>query len=84
MLANVFLVMPALPLLIVIFGFLSKASSPNDLLIGLVISVTGWAFGARVLRAQTLSMRSRDYVMSAQDHRRARLADHGHSRSCPT
>src|SRR5215468_8757830 len=66
MLANVFLVMPALPLLIVIFGFLSKTSSPNDLLIGLVISITGWAFGARVLRAQTLSMRARDYVLSAR------------------
>jgi peptide/nickel transport system permease protein len=66
MLANVFLVLPALPLLIVIFGFLSKATSPNDLLIGLVISFTGWAFGARVLRAQTLSMRNRDYIESAR------------------
>lgn len=66
MLANIFLVMPALPLLIVIFGFLSKTSSPNDLLIGVVISITGWAFGARVLRAQTLSMRHRDYVVSAR------------------
>ena len=66
LLANIFLVLPALPLLIVIFGFLAKASSPNDLLIGLVISVTGWAFGARVLRAQTMSMRSRDYVQSAR------------------
>jgi peptide/nickel transport system permease protein len=66
MLANVFLVMPALPLLIVIFGFLSKTTNPNDLLIGLVISITGWAFGARVLRAQTLSMRNRDYIESAR------------------
>src|SRR5260221_11763737 len=66
MLAKVFLVLPALPLLIVIFGFLSKTASPNDLLIGLVVSITGWAFGARVLRAQTLSMRSRDYVQSAR------------------
>jgi peptide/nickel transport system permease protein len=66
MLANIFLVMPALPLLIVIFGFLSKAASPNDVLIGLVISITGWAWGARVLRAQTLSMRQRDYVISAR------------------
>jgi len=66
MLANVFLVLPALPLLIVIFGFLSKTTSPNDMLIGVVISITGWAFGARVLRAQTLSMRSRDYVQSAR------------------
>ena len=66
MLANIFLVLPALPLLIVIFGFLSKSAAPNDLLIGLVISITGWAFGARVLRAQTLSMRNRDYVISAR------------------
>lgn len=66
MLANVFLVMPALPLLIVIFGFLSKTTRPNDVLIGLVISITGWAFGARVMRAQTLSMRQRDYVVSAR------------------
>ncbi len=66
MLANIFLVMPALPLLIVIFGFLSKSAAPNDLLIGLVISITGWAFGARVMRAQTLSMRRRDYVESAR------------------
>jgi peptide/nickel transport system permease protein len=66
MLANIFLVMPALPLLIVIFGFLDKTANPNDLLIGLVISITGWAFGARVLRAQTLSMRARDFVDSAR------------------
>jgi peptide/nickel transport system permease protein len=66
MLANIFLVLPALPLLIVIFGFLSRTSSPNDLLVGLVISITGWAFGARVMRAQTLSMRNRDYVVSAR------------------
>jgi peptide/nickel transport system permease protein len=66
MLANVFLVMPALALLIVIFGFLSKTTSPNDLLIGLVIAFTGWAFGARVMRAQTLSMRNRDYIESAR------------------
>jgi peptide/nickel transport system permease protein len=65
MLANIFLVLPALPLLIVIFGFLNTAN-PNDVLIGMVISITGWAFGARVLRAQTLSMRSRDYVTSAR------------------
>ncbi len=66
MLANFFLVMPALPLLIVIFGFLSPAGATNDLLIGLIIAITGWAWGARVLRAQTLSLRSRDYVESAR------------------
>jgi peptide/nickel transport system permease protein len=66
MLANIFLVLPALPLLIVIFGFLPPSSSTNDLLIGLIIALTGWAWGARVLRAQTLSLRTRDYVESAR------------------
>ena len=66
MLANFFLVLPALPLLIVIFGFLPPSSGDNDLLIGLIIAITGWAWGARVLRAQTLSLRSRDYVDSAR------------------
>ena len=66
MLANIFLVLPALPLLIVIFGFLPPSSSTNDLLIGLIIAITGWAWGARVLRAQTLSLRTRDYVESAR------------------
>ena len=66
MLANFFLVMPALPLLIVVFGFLPPSGGSNDLLIGLIISITGWAWGARVLRAQTLSLRNRDYVESAR------------------
>jgi peptide/nickel transport system permease protein len=66
MLANFFLVLPALPLLIVVFGFLPTSSGSNDLLIGLIISVTGWAWGARVLRSQTLSLRNRDYVESAR------------------
>jgi peptide/nickel transport system permease protein len=47
MLANFFLVLPALPLLIVIFGFLPPSQGGDDLLIGLIIALTGWAFGAR-------------------------------------
>jgi peptide/nickel transport system permease protein len=66
MLANIFLVLPALPLLIVIFGLLGRGANPNDLLIGFIIAVTGWAFGARQLRAQTLSMRARDFIDSAR------------------
>ena len=66
MLANIFLVMPALPLLIILFGFLRSSGTNDDLIIGLTIAVTGWAWGARVLRAQTLSLRSRDYVDSAR------------------
>lgn len=66
MLTNVFLVLPALPLLIILFGFLGHSSADNDLVVGLIISITGWAWGARVLRAQTLSLRNRDYVDSAR------------------
>lgn len=75
MLANIFLVMPALPLLVILFGFLGKTGSNDIFLIGLIISVTGWAWGARVLRAQTLSLRNRDYVDSARiiGERRSRI-----------
>ena len=66
MLANFFLVLPALPLLIVIFGFLKTNQGSDDVLIGVVIAMTGWAWGARVLRAQTLSLRMRDYVDAAK------------------
>jgi peptide/nickel transport system permease protein len=66
MLANFFLIMPALPLLIVVFGFLPSSQGSDDVLIGLIIAITGWAWGARVLRAQTLSLRTRDYVQSAR------------------
>lgn len=66
MLANFFLVLPALPLLIVIFGFLKTNQGSDDLLIGVIIALTGWAWGARVLRAQTLSLRNRDYVEAAR------------------
>jgi peptide/nickel transport system permease protein len=66
MLANVFLVIPGLPLLIVLDAYLPPGTGSNPFVISLIISVTGWAWGARVLRAQTLSLRRRDYVASAQ------------------
>jgi peptide/nickel transport system permease protein len=66
MLTNVFLVIPGLPLLIVLAAYLPKGTSSNPLVLALIISITGWAWGARVLRAQTLSMRRRDYVASAR------------------
>jgi peptide/nickel transport system permease protein len=75
MLANIFLIMPALPLLVILFGFLGKTGSNDLFLVCLIISVTGWAWGARVLRAQTLSLRNRDYVDSARiiGERRSRI-----------
>ena len=63
--ANVFLALPGLPLLIVIDSYLPVASRSNTLLIGVIISITGWAWGARVLRAQTMSF-NRDFVEAAR------------------
>ncbi|MGH3732428.1 MAG: ABC transporter permease [Acidimicrobiales bacterium] len=66
LLSNVFLAIPGLPLLIVIDSYLPAASRSNEFLIGLIISLTGWAWGARVLRAQTMSLRNRDFVEASR------------------
>ncbi|MEV0020802.1 ABC transporter permease [Streptomyces atroolivaceus] len=63
MLSNIFLVIPGLPLIIIIASFVEDT---GDLLIAAVIALTSWAWGARVLRAQTLSLRRRDYVEAAR------------------
>lgn len=61
--SNVFLVIPALPLIIIVTSIVEQAS---DTLVALIIGLTSWAWGARVLRAQTLSLRRRDYVEAAR------------------
>ena len=60
---NIALVIPALPLVIVLSGYLPRKGS---LEVAIVISATGWAWGARVLRAQTLSLRNRDFVTASR------------------
>ncbi len=60
---NVFLVLPTLPLAILLAVYLPFNAT---LTLGIVIVVTGWSWGARVMRAQTLSMRNRDYVEAAR------------------
>jgi peptide/nickel transport system permease protein len=62
-LSNVFLVIPALPLIIIVA---SSFTSAGDAVVAITIGVTSWAWGARVLRAQTLSLRRRDYVEAAR------------------
>jgi peptide/nickel transport system permease protein len=64
LLANVFLVLPALPLLVVILGYLPHS---GELPTAIVLSALGWPWGARVIRAQTLSLRRRDYVAAARE-----------------
>jgi len=63
LLMNVFLVIPALPLAIVMAGYVTVR---GPVPVAIVLVVTGWAFGARVLRAQTLTMRQRDFVAAAR------------------
>lgn len=60
---NIVLVIPGLPLMIVIGSYVQDKSV---LLVILVLGITGWAAGARVLRAQTLSLRNRDYVLASR------------------
>jgi peptide/nickel transport system permease protein len=66
LLMNVFLVIPSLPLAIVMAGYASGAGLRGPIPVAIVLTITGWAFGARVLRAQTLSMRQRDFVSAAR------------------
>lgn len=58
---NVFLILPGLPLAVVIAAFLEA----GPMTIALVLTVTGWAWNARVVRAQALSLRQRDFVLAA-------------------
>ena len=62
-LTNVFLVIPGLPLIIIVA---SMFEDPPLVVIAGVLGLTGWAWGARVLRAQTMSLRNRDFVQAAR------------------
>ena len=59
---NVSLVLPALPLAIVLAAYFPR----GPLTISMVIVITSWAWQARVLRSQTLSLRSREFVTAAR------------------
>jgi peptide/nickel transport system permease protein len=61
--SNIFLVIPGLPLLIVLTSYVPHASW---VVLALVLSITGWAWGARVLRAQTMAFRQQDFVQAAK------------------
>jgi peptide/nickel transport system permease protein len=61
-LINIILVLPGFPLLIVAAALLDNAGNGSLII---VISLTGWAWGARVLRAQALTLRRRDFIDAA-------------------
>jgi peptide/nickel transport system permease protein len=60
---NLALVIPVLPLMVTIAAY-----SPvrGIALIVFIVSITGWAWGARVKRSQIITLRTRDYVTAAK------------------
>jgi peptide/nickel transport system permease protein len=63
LLTNISLVIPNLPLMLVLAAFLGQTS---PFVIAAIIGLTSWGWGARVVRAQTLSLRQRDYVRASE------------------
>jgi peptide/nickel transport system permease protein len=61
---NVFLVIPALPLLIVLLGYFPNRGQAPTII---VLALLGWPWGARVMRAQTLAIRNRDFVAASRE-----------------
>jgi peptide/nickel transport system permease protein len=59
---DVFLILPVLPLLILLAAYLS----PGITSLVIVLTITSWAFQARQLRAQGLSLRNRDFLVAAR------------------
>jgi len=62
LLTDVFLILPTLPLLIVLASYLP----PGAVTLIVVLTFTSWAFQARQLRSQGLSLRTRDFLVAAR------------------
>jgi peptide/nickel transport system permease protein len=69
-LIDVLLVIPLFPLLIIIAAY---AHGGGTLLLIVVITVTSWSYTARQLRAQALTLRSRDFLEAARVRGERRL-----------
>jgi peptide/nickel transport system permease protein len=62
-LTNVFLTIPPIPLLIVVSVYLKARGM---MAMAVVLALVLWAFEARILRGQALSLKSRDFVLAAK------------------
>lgn len=60
---NIIMVIPNLVLLLIIASLMDGVS---PILIATIIGLTSWPWNARVLRAQTMSIRNREFVYSAE------------------
>jgi peptide/nickel transport system permease protein len=63
LLTDIFLVIPAFPLIVVIAAY---SKNGGDAILIAVLVVTGWSYGARQLRVQALSLRHRDFLVAAR------------------
>jgi len=62
-LINIFLVIPTIPLLVVLSGYIKSRGMTTMIF---VLGLTLWAFEARILRGQALTLRNRDFVHAAK------------------
>jgi peptide/nickel transport system permease protein len=62
-LINVFLTIPPIPLLVVVSGYLKSRGMGTMIL---VLALVLWAFEARILRGQALSLKNRDFIHAAR------------------
>ena len=65
---NIFLLIPGLPLMIVLAAVVQQHSEhiSGPLIIAIVLIGTGWAWGARVLRSQALTLSQRPFIEAAR------------------
>ena len=60
---NIILVFPQLPLLIILAAFLGQV---GPIVIALIIGLSSWAWGARVIRSQTMAIRNKEFILAAE------------------
>src|SRR5947209_10408159 len=63
---NVFLILPFFPVAIVAASYAQAFNIKGLTVIVVVLTLTGWAWAARIKRSQTLSLRSKDFVQAAK------------------
>lgn len=65
-LTNVFLTLPFIPIMIVVASYAAAFNVKGPVILVGVLTLTGWAWGARVKRSQVLTLRNKDFVMAAR------------------
>jgi len=66
LITNVFLTLPFVPVMIVIGSYAAAFNVKGIWVIIIMLTLTGWAYGARGKRAQVLALRNKDFVMASR------------------